>query len=221
MPKALVTLGGTPLVVHAVRRLLAAGGVSHVVVVAPATHETPLRDVLAEAGALDERVLVVPGGAERSDSVRHGLRALDRSCDLVLVHDAARALAPSDLSERVLAVLDAGADAVIPGVAVHDTIKIVESRDDVGADADGERVVSTPPRAALRAVQTPQGFRRSVLVTAHESGADATDDAALVEAAGGDVVVIEGDILALKITTPLDIVVAEHLLADLTEADPA
>lgn len=215
MPKALVRLGDETLVVHAVRRLVAVGGVSHVVVVAPATHGAELA---VELRAFTEpeatvRVTTVEGGAERSDSVRAGLRALDRSCDVVLVHDAARALAPTLLAERVLAAVEAGADAVVPGMPVTDTIKVVE---DDGAGAG--RVVSTPPRASLRAVQTPQGFRRSVLVAAHESGLDATDDAALIERAGGEVTVVEGDQLAMKVTTPLDLVLARHLLDHSQEA---
>lgn len=202
-----MTLGGTPLVTHAVRRLVATGGVSHVVVVVPASHEDEFADVLSEFADGDVPVEIVAGGAERSDSVRCGLRALDRECDIVLVHDAARCLAPPSLVARVLAALDDGADAVVPGVAVVDTIKLVEAR-------EAQTVVaSTPARAALRAIQTPQGFRRSALLAAHACGADATDDAALVELAGADVVVVAGDDLALKVTTPLDMVLAEHLLA--------
>ena len=122
-PKALVTLRGAPLVTHAVRRILAAGGVSHVVVVTPATHESDFDEALAE---FDPTLVTrVGGGAERSDSVRAGLAALDASCDAVLVHDAARCLAPPSLVARVLAALDDGADAVVPGVAVVDTIKLV------------------------------------------------------------------------------------------------
>lgn len=212
---------------HAVRRLVATNGVSHVVVVVPPSHENEFAMILAEFADHAVRVDAVPGGAERSDSVRCGLRALDRACDLVLVHDAARCLAPVDLNSRVLAALDAGADAVIPAVAVVDTIKIVEpveadDASEVGAAlvASSERVVSTPQRSSLRAVQTPQGFRRSTLVAAHESGLDATDDAGLIERAGGEVLVVKGDPLALKVTTPIDIVVAEHLLADSSEAEP-
>ncbi|STD20172.1 2-C-methyl-D-erythritol 4-phosphate cytidylyltransferase [Dermacoccus nishinomiyaensis] len=200
-----MTLRGAPLVTHAVRRILAGGGVSHVVVVTPATHESDFDEALAE---FDPTLVTrVGGGAERSDSVRAGLAALDASCDAVLVHDAARCLAPPSLVARVLAALDDGADAVVPGVAVVDTIKLVEAR-------EAQTVVaSTPARAALRAIQTPQGFRRSALLAAHACGADATDDAALVELAGADVVVVAGDDLALKVTTPLDMVLAEHLLA--------
>lgn len=220
MPKALVTLGGEPLVTHAVRRLLATGGVSHVVVVVPASHASEFAAVLGRFDESPVPVSIVEGGAERSDSVRCGLRALHPECRLVLVHDAARCLAPPALGERVLAALAAGADAVIPGVAVTDTIKVVDGG--LGsADGADLLVLSTPPRAALRAVQTPQGFQRAALASAHESGLDATDDAALVERAGGRVIVIEGDTLALKITTPIDMVVAEHLLTDASEADPA
>lgn len=204
MPKALVALGGTPLVTHAVRRLLAVGGVSHVVVVTTGTHESDFDAALAEFDAAV--VTHVGGGAERSDSVRAGLGALDAACDVVLVHDAARCLAPADLARRVVDAVAAGADAVIPAVPVVDTIKVVRDEGHVA------HVVSTPNRSTLRAVQTPQGFRRSALDAAHARGLDATDDAALVEQAGGEVVVVDGDQLALKVTTPLDMVLAEHLL---------
>ena len=213
LPKGLVTVAREPLVVHAVRRQLAVGGVSHVVVVAPASHASEFRQVLAQV--LEKSsvpVSIVEGGAERSDSVRCGLRALDEACEYVLVHDAARAFAPPQLSERVLtALVESQASAVIPGVAVVDTIKVVDSQGVVSA---------TPHRRDLRAVQTPQGFVRSGLQDAHASELDATDDAALIERAGGRVRVIEGDQLALKVTTPIDIVIAEHLMRDEHESDP-
>lgn len=196
----------------------------HIVVVAPASHTREFDDVLAEfltdTASAQVPVTIIEGGAERSDSVRCGLRALDRSCDVVLVHDAARALAPTELAERVLHALataqGGNADAVVPAMPVTDTVKVAE----VVADSHIERVVSTPLRASLRAVQTPQGFRRSALVAAHEGGLDATDDAGLIERAGGEVHLIAGDQLALKVTTPLDMVIAEHLLADSSESDP-
>ena len=201
--------------------MIAVGGVSHVVVVVPATHQAEFEQELRVVAQSTVRVTIVEGGAERSDSVRCGLRALDASCEVVLVHDAARALAPASLAERVVRALAAGADAVVPAMPVTDTIKVAEqvSRDE-NPNAGAERVVSTPSRSSLRAVQTPQGFRRLALVAAHESGADATDDAALIEQCGGDVRLVAGEVLAMKVTTPIDIVVAQHLLNDLTEAEP-
>ena len=141
--------------------------------------------------------LVVAGGATRSASVRCGLDALPEDCDIVIVHDAARPLASPELFVAVLEAVAAGADAAIPGVAVTDTIKRV---------ADGQ-VVGTIDRDDLVAVQTPQAFRLGALRAAHAGGPEATDDAALVELAGGHVVVVPGDPANLKITTKEDLAV--------------
>ena len=123
---------------------------------------------------------------------------------LVVVHDAARPLAGVHLFQRVVAAVRAGADGAVPGLPVPDTIKRV--------DPSGRRVVETPDRAALRAIQTPQAFSAAVLRRAHAAGGDATDDAALVEALGATVVVVDGDPSNLKITGPDDLVRAEVLL---------
>lgn len=137
--------------------------------------------------------------------MRRGLDALREDDSIVLVHDAARAMAPAALFGAVIAAVRAGHDAVVPALPVVDTIKQV--------DGSGQ-VVTTQDRAALRAVQTPQGFRRDVLLRAHASAgpAGATDDAALVESCGGKVVVIPGDVRAMKITTPQDMLTAERML---------
>ncbi len=139
----------------------------------------------------------VAGGDTRSASVRAGLAAIDDdSVEVVCVHDAARPMASPELYERVVAAVRAGADAAVPGVPVSDTIKVV--------DPDG-RVVDTPERSTLVAVQTPQAFRWSVLRRAHDAAGEATDDAGLVEALGGTVVVVEGDAVNRKITLPDDL----------------
>lgn len=197
MPKAFVELEGKAMLVRAVEGLLAAGCVDRVVVIAPA-------DLVSQAqGLLPAAVQVVVGGAERTDSVRLGLAAA-ADADFVLVHDAARALTPPSLIQRVVAELRNGHGAVIPGLAVVDTVKAV--------DALG-MVVGTPDRSALRAVQTPQGFRADVLRRAYgnDSGT-ATDDGALVELLGEPVLVVDGDELAFKITRPLDLALATALL---------
>ena len=154
------------------------------------------------------------GGAERGDSVAAGLAALPIDVDIVLVHDAARCLTPVVVFERVVAALAAGASAVVPGLRVVDTIKTVDA---VGL------VVATPERAALRAIQTPQGFRRDVIERAHANGAgatlNATDDAALVERLGEPVLVVDGDPRALKVTTPADLEAAARLLTPDSPAD--
>lgn len=196
LPKAFVELAGKPMLVRAVEGLLVAGCVDRVVVIVPA-------DLVAEAVALlPAEAQVVVGGAERTDSVRQGLQAVG-DADFVLVHDAARALTPPSLIRRVVAELRRGRGAVIPGLAVVDTIKAV--------DASGV-VVGTPDRAGLRAVQTPQGFRTELLRRAYLNGARATDDAALVELLGEPVFVVDGDEMAFKITTPIDLALATALL---------
>jgi 2-C-methyl-D-erythritol 4-phosphate cytidylyltransferase len=201
-PKGFVRVAGVTLVEHAVTRALGSAATAQVVVVAPASH-------LGTAGALlsghprASDVTVVAGGDERSRSVAAGLAALREDVDVVLVHDAARCLAPSDLFDRLVEAVRAGHDAVVPGLPVADTIKQV--------DAEG-LVVATPERSRLRAIQTPQAFRRSVLEAAHASGGDATDDAALVERAGGTVLVVDGDELAFKVTTPADLERAGRIL---------
>ena len=147
---------------------------------------------------------VVPGGATRSESVRAGLGAVPPEADVVVVHDAARPLAPVSLFEAVLAAVEAGADAAIPGLPVADTIKRV---------ADGEAVVETLDRDELVAVQTPQAFRAHALRAAHRDEPEATDDAALVEAGGGKVVCVPGDSRAAKLTTQEDLLLARAMVA--------
>jgi 2-C-methyl-D-erythritol 4-phosphate cytidylyltransferase len=197
-PKALLLLAGEPLLVHAVRGLRAAPSIGPVVVAAPPDRVPETEQLLA---AYD--VTVVAGGAERQDSVRRALAALPADVDLVLVHDAARALTPAALHEAVVAALRGGAEAVVPALPVADTVKRV----------DGDRVVTTVDRADLRAVQTPQGFRRDLLDQAHTGDtAAATDDAALVERLGRTVLTVPGDPEAFKVTRPFDLLVAEAVL---------
>ena len=197
-PKALVQLGGVPLIVHAVRTLLAMTDMSLVVVAAPADRVNEVRALVPDA-------TVVAGGGSRQDSVRRALDALPDDVEIVLVHDAARALAPVSLAERVLSAVRTGCDAVVPGLAVADTVKQVD---------DSGHVVATLDRSTLRAVQTPQGFRRSVLDAVHRAatGSDVTDDAGLAEAAGIEVCVVAGEPEAFKVTTPFDLAIAEAVL---------
>ena len=147
---------------------------------------------------------IVPGGATRSQSVRAGLAAVPPEADLVLVHDAARPLASVALFERVIAAVEAGADAAIPGVAPSNTIKRVDKKG---------RVAETLDRSSLVEVQTPQGFRAAALRAAHEGEPEATDDAGLIESNGGRVIVVDGDASNLKLTHPHDLDVARALLA--------
>ncbi|MEV4119357.1 2-C-methyl-D-erythritol 4-phosphate cytidylyltransferase [Micromonospora sp. NPDC049645] len=200
-PKALRLLAGEPLLVHAVRRLAAAPSVHTIVVAAPVAEVQAVRELLAPVAP----VIVVPGGAERQASVAAALAAVPAGPTIVLVHDAARALTPPELVESVAAAVRGGCDAVIPVLPVVDTIK------EVGA---GEVVLGTVDRSALRAVQTPQGFRRAVLNAAHAAAGDSlTDDAGLVEKQGVAVSCVPGSEYALKITRPFDLALAEHLLS--------
>jgi 2-C-methyl-D-erythritol 4-phosphate cytidylyltransferase len=220
VPKALARLRGEALVVHAARRLRAAG-IDVIVVTAPATHRRLVAESLAASPALaGTGISVVDGGPSRQASVAAGLAALDEAADVVLVHDAARALTPPRLIADVVAAVRGGRGAVVPGLPVTDTIKEVGPEEDDGAAP----VRATPDRARLRAVQTPQGFDRALLDAAHAAGARraadetsaATDDAALVEALGATVWVIPGHWLAMKITTASDLELAERLLAQET-----
>jgi 2-C-methyl-D-erythritol 4-phosphate cytidylyltransferase len=200
-PKALVTVAGKPLVQWSVDALAAVPAVDRVVVALPA-------EALDAAPA---GTVAVAGGSVRSESVRLALAAAGEG-DPVIVHDAARPLASTDLFERALNELWAsGADAVIAAAPVSDTVK------EVGAD--GATVVRTLDRASLWAVQTPQVFRRAPLEAALEGAGDellaaATDDAWLIERAGGEVRVVEAGAGNLKITTPTDLRVAELLLSE-------
>ncbi|RVW07959.1 2-C-methyl-D-erythritol 4-phosphate cytidylyltransferase [Prescottella agglutinans] len=197
VPKAFVELAGRSMLRRAVDGLLESGVVDTVVVIVP-------EDLVDAARAdLPDDVVVVVGGAERADSVRAGLAAAT-GAELVLVHDAARALTPPTLIARIVAELHAGRTAVIPVLPVSDTIKTV---DVLGA------VTGTPPRSELRAVQTPQGFDANLLRRAYQDvDGDATDDAGLVERLGERVRTIVGEPEAFKITTPWDLALARILL---------
>jgi 2-C-methyl-D-erythritol 4-phosphate cytidylyltransferase len=198
-PKALVPLAGRPLVAWAVQTLLAAG-VDDVVVAVPA----PQRP---EFAAALPGVRLVEGGATRTASVRAALAAAAETAGAVLVHDAARPLTPPDVVARVLAALAAGARAVVPVLPVVDTTVLV--------DDDGV-IAEAVPRAPLRRVQTPQGFHRATLAAAYDAlpaGAELTDDAAVVRAAGVAVATVAGDERAAKVTVPHDLELAELLVA--------
>lgn len=209
-PKALRALNGTPMLIHAVRAMAASRAVSLVVVVAPPDGAGEVKSLL-DAHALPERTdfLVVPGGESRQESVKLGLDALPDTFDIVLVHDAARPLVPVDTVDAVIEAVRDGAPAVVPALPLADTVKEVEP-----APGEPEPVVATPVRARLRAVQTPQGFDRATLVRAHETVTeDVTDDASMVEQLGLTVVVVPGHEEAFKVTRPLDLVLAEAVLA--------
>jgi len=184
--KQFAALGGKAVVNHSVAT--AEATCDGVIVVVPAEHRWTGPDV-------DQ---VVPGGATRSESVRAGLAAVPADAEVVVVHDAARPLASASLFAAVIEAVRAGADGAVPGVRIPDTVKRV----------DGDVVVETIDREALTAVQTPQAFAVAALRAAHASGGEGTDDAALVEASGGKVVVGPGETRNFKITTTDDLLVA-------------
>lgn len=193
-PKAMVVIHGLPLVAHAVRGLLDAGRVRHVVVAAPPDHVT---EVTAALSSFDP-VSVVPGGPDRTGSVRLAMAAaLERVPDarIVLVHDVARALTPAALVRSVTDAVAAGHPVVVPVLPVTDTVKRV--------DAAGV-ILDTPDRTGLRSLQSPQGF-----------------DVDVLRRAGGDLAKVDvpvhtvpGDVAGMKITTPFDLTVAEAVLAE-------
>lgn len=205
-PKALCRLAGVPILVHAVRGALSSGVIDVAVVAAPPDRVDEINTLVSGDG---QHVTVVRGGPDRTESVAAALASLPPDVATVLVHDAARCLTPPEVFAAVARAVAEGAAAVVPAIAVADTIKQV----------DGDRVVGTPARDTLRAVQTPQGFRRDVLEQAHATASGAvTDDAGMAERAGYPVQVVPGHDEAFKITTSADLLLAEAILAHRAES---
>jgi 2-C-methyl-D-erythritol 4-phosphate cytidylyltransferase len=203
VPKAFARLGGQTLVERAVAGLLTSGVVDRAVVAVPPDCTDQAKLVLGGG------TVIVAGGSTRVESVRLALAAVSgaEEPEFVLVHDAARPLTPPELAVRVVEALRSGHRAVVPALPVPDTVKAV--------DANGT-VLGTPERAGLRAVQTPQGFCTELLLRAYQragGGAEFTDDASMVEHVGGQVHVVDGDPLAFKITTGLDLLLAQAIVS--------
>ena len=206
VPKAFVRFGEDPLIAASVAALDEHPGIDGIVLVVPAGWEERATFMADDIGA-SKASIAVAGGATRSDSVALGVAEVPPDAVLILVHDAARPLVPSDLVDRLLAGFSDGADGVIPALVVSDTVKRI--------DAAG-RVLETLDRSELRLVQTPQAFQADVLrrALAASDRATGTDCASLVERVGGTVIVVPGDARALKITTRTDLARAEELRAD-------
>ena len=201
-PKAFANLSGRPLLATSLERLDGSEWIDAIVVAAPSGWEEPVV-LLAEELAASKVVAAVPGGSTRAESVRAALAEVSEEAVAVLVHDAARPLVSDDVIGRVLAPLAEGADGVVPALPVTDTVKRVR----------GRVVEETLPRGELVAVQTPQAFPADVLRRAFAGDlSDATDCASLVEAAGGRVVVVEGDPRLLKVTSRADLELVESWL---------
>ncbi|QWL28664.1 2-C-methyl-D-erythritol 2,4-cyclodiphosphate synthase [Rathayibacter toxicus] len=204
-PKAYVECAGITILERSLRTVLTLAEAVHIVIVAPTALIEKTIELSRRSGAAPGTVTVVGGGATRQKSVAHGLAALAPTIDTVLVHDAARALTPVVQFERVIAAVRASGVGVVPGLPVADTIKRIA--------ADGA-ILETVDRSQLAAVQTPQGFPRTLLDEAYAAATqDFTDDAALIDSHGGACVVVAGDPLAFKITTSWDLARAEQLLA--------
>jgi 2-C-methyl-D-erythritol 4-phosphate cytidylyltransferase len=199
--KQYLELAGEPILLRSLRVFLEHPAFQWIVVALPAD------DMASPPLFLPQGVTVVAGGATRGDSVRFGLDAVPESAEIILIHDAARPLVTRHTVDRVLAVAATGVGAVA-AVPVADTLKRVDG---------AHRVVETVGRADLWQAQTPQGFPRRMVVDAYRRAAEedvtATDDAALVERYGGQVVVVAGDPRNLKVTRPQDLELAETFLA--------
>ncbi|WP_168916369.1 2-C-methyl-D-erythritol 4-phosphate cytidylyltransferase [Microcella flavibacter] len=204
-PKAFVALAGRSLLERSLATVLSLAEPAAVVVVAPASHRQQAHDIAQRiGGAARDHIAVVDGGSSRQASVARGIAALPEGLEVVLVHDAARALQPVAVAERVVARVRETGSGVIPVMPVIDTI--------ARRDAEG-RVVGQVDRSELAAVQTPQGFPAAAYRAALEGAtAEHTDDAGVFAAAGGEIVAVDGDAHGFKVTTPWDLRRAELLL---------
>ncbi len=203
--KILTPLAGVPVIVRTVSAFQSADCIREIVVVVRAAQQAQVAQLLRESG-LSKVLAVVPGGETRVDSVRNGLKALSRDVDLAAIQDGARPLVTEEIIAEAVKKA-AVCHAAAPAVPLKDTIKTVD---------DGSRVISTPDRAGLRAVQTPQVFQRDLLMAAWEKarkdGKEYTDDCGAMEALGVPVYLTPGSEENLKLTTPLDLCIAEAIL---------
>ncbi|MEZ3161641.1 2-C-methyl-D-erythritol 4-phosphate cytidylyltransferase [Microbacterium sp. BWT-B31] len=208
-PKAFVGLGRHTILRHALDGVLRTGTPIQVVVVAPAGREgaaeTDLLEAADAAGVSRDLVRVTTGGTTRQGSVAAGISALLPTVQTVLVHDAARALTPPAVFDRVIEAVERTERGIVPVLAVIDTIKRV----------DGDLITGVVDRSELAAAQTPQGFERAGLEAAYQAADEEyTDDAALMAEAGHPLGSVEGSALAFKITTPADLDRARALVED-------
>ena len=202
--KVMAPLRGEPMIVHTVRAFQTCDAISEIVIVTRGDLILPITQLTNE---FDKVTAVVLGGSSRQESVANGMNALSDKCKLAAIQDGARPLVTWQLIDRVVRAAHAH-NAAIPVIPVKDTIKVCNSA----------LVVNTPDRSTLRAVQTPQVFDfdllRGALKKAAEDGAEVTDDCSAVERLGMSVRIVEGDERNLKVTTPLDLKLAELLMEE-------
>ena len=202
-PKALVRVAGTTLLEHAISRAIGTKDLAQLVITATAGYLEQFLSLATPHIPSGIELVVLEGGETRQQSIALALGRVDKSAQVILVHDAARAFTPTEVFDRVVAEVSASGFGVVPVVAVHDTVK----------RASGEEVLETVDRSELRAAQTPQGFPAQLLRDAYSSVTEEhTDDASLVQAFGHRVLSVAGDRMAMKVTTADDLILASHLV---------
>ncbi len=212
VPKAFATVGDRTLLEHALGNIFNVSSVSQLIIAAPSSHIAEAQTIVADLRATTQalfgeapkaRVTVLAGGDTRQQSIENALLQIAPATEIILVHDSARALTPPAVFERVIESVRNTGLATIPVLPIVDTIKRVS----------GEIVLDTVDRQTLRIAQTPQGFQAFELLEAYKNATeDFTDDAALVQSVGATLRFVEGDPIALKVTTPDDIKLAEARL---------
>ena len=204
--KVMADLGGEPMILRTVRAFQNCDAIASIVIV---TREDLIQPIAGLCRDMKKVVAVVAGGGSRQESVHLGLNALPKGTKLAAVHDGARPLISWQIIDRVVRAANTY-DAAAPAIPVKDTIKVVS----------GGLVKETPDRSALMAVQTPQVFDfdllRGALKKAETDGASVTDDCSAVERTGMKIKIVEGDERNLKVTTPMDLKIAELLLEEET-----
>ncbi len=204
--KLLLTLRSQPLLAWTIIAAEAARSIDWIGIIAQPSDEEYIKEILSELPVTTE-VKIIYGGTTRQESVYNGLQALPTTAEQVLIHDGARCLATPELLDRCAAAI-AHCPGLIAAVTVKDTIKVVD---------ENKLIQSTPDRRQLWAAQTPQAFDVKLLKQCHERGLaqgwEVTDDAALFERCGLPVQIVEGEETNLKITTPVDLAIAEFILA--------
>ena len=202
--KVMAPLDGEPMIVKTVRAFEQCPAIREIVIV---TRPDLMQTIMGLCDCFNKVTAVVAGGADRAESVHNGLNALSEKVRLAAVQDGARPLVSWELIDRVVRAANSYG-AAAPGIAVKDTTKIVQ----------GGMVTATPDRSTLRAIQTPQVFDfdllRGALKKAKEDGAQITDDCSAVERLGMKVRIVEGDERNIKVTTPMDLKIAEMLLEE-------